>query len=265
MNILFIGDVFGSPGRRIVCEQAKQLAAEHAADLVIANGENAAAGYGITPPLVQELLDAGIDVLTGGNHIFDRKEILPFFEQGAAQGRLLRPANYPGTNPGSGVYLGKTGSGIPYAVLSIQGRVFMPALDCPFRTADRLLENLPPEVKVVLVDAHGEATSEKQALGFYLDGRVSAVVGTHTHVPTADEKILPGGTAFITDVGMTGPYDSVIGNDKQAVLERFLTGLNKRMEVGKDDVRLCGVTLDIDEATGRARRIQRFALSENQK
>ena len=247
MNILFIGDVFGSPGRRIVCEQAKQLAAEHAADLVIANGENAAAGYGITPPLVQELLDAGIDVLTGGNHIFDRKEILPFFEQGAAQGRLLRPANYPGTNPGSGVYLGKTGSGIPYAVLSIQGRVFMPALDCPFRTADRLLENLPSEVKVVLVDAHGEATSEKQALGFYLDGRVSAVVGTHTHVPTADEKILPG------------------GNDKRAVLERFLTGLNKRMEVGKDDVRLCGVTLDIDEATGRARRIQRFAHSENQK
>lgn len=258
MKVLFIGDIVGKPGRRIVVEQARRLADEHGAELVVANCENAAAGFGITPPLVAELLGAGLDVLTGGNHIFDRKEILPFFTQGAAEGRLLRPANYPPPTPGGGLYTGQTRSGVPYAVLNLQGRIFMPQIDCPFRTADRLLESLPAETKVILVDAHGEATSEKEALGWYLDGRVSAVIGTHTHVPTADEKILPGGTAYISDTGMTGPYESVIGNEKEDVLRRFLTGLPARLDVATGDVRLCGVLLDLDQTTGRARRISRL-------
>ena len=263
MRVLFIGDIVGSPGRRIVCTSARALAAEHGAEVVIANCENAAAGFGITPPLVDELLAAGIDVLTSGNHIFDRKEILPYFQQGAANGRLLRPANYPSDAPGSGLYVGQSAAGTPYAVLNLQGRVFMPSIDCPFQTADRLLEQIPPQVKVILVDLHGETTSEKQALGWYLDGRISAAIGTHTHVPTADEKILPHGTAYITDAGMTGPYESVIGNDKDDVLRRFLTGLPTRLEVAQGDVRLCGVLLDLDAESGRARRIERFALAEN--
>ena len=266
MTILFIGDIFGSPGRRLVLASARALAQEHGAELVIANGENAAAGYGITPALADELLAAGIDVLTGGNHTFDRKEILPYFEHGAASGRVLRPANYPSSTPGRGLYIGATAAGTPdsgtrYAVLNLQGRVFMGAIDCPFKTADRLLAEIPEEIKVRIVDVHCEATSEKQALGRYLDGRVSAVLGTHTHVPTADERILAGGTAFITDVGMTGPYDSVIGNDIEGVLRRFLTGLPTRLEVGDGDARLCGVLLDIDAATGRARCIERISVS----
>jgi len=263
MKVLFIGDIFGSPGRRVVLNALSALVAEHQAELVIANAENAAAGYGVTPPLVTELLEAGIDVLTGGNHTFDRKEILPYFEQGAADGRVLRPANYPAGTPGGGLYLGRTKAGTAYAVLNLQGRVFMPSIDCPFRTADRLLETIPPDVKIKIVDVHGETTSEKQALGRYLDGRVSAVIGTHTHVPTADEQILAGGTAYITDVGMSGPYDSVIGNELEGVMRRFLTGLPARLEVAKGDVRLCGVVLDLDPATGRARAIDRFALPEN--
>jgi metallophosphoesterase (TIGR00282 family) len=245
MKVLFIGDIFGSPGRRIVIDTLPELLAEHQFELLIANSENAAAGYGITPPLATELFEAGIDVLTGGNHTFDRKEILPYLEQGAADGRLLRPANYPAATPGNGLYVGRTRSGTPFAVLNVQGRVFMPSIDCPFSTVDRLLEKIPPEVKVRIVDIHGETTSEKQAMGRYLDGRVSAVLGTHTHVPTADEQILPGGTAYITDVGMTGPYDSVIGNDL-------------------GDVRLCGVVLDLDPETARARHIERLVLPANQ-
>ena len=264
MKVLFIGDIVGSPGRRIVTESVRELAAQHTVELIIANCENAAAGFGITPPLAQELLEAGIDVLTGGNHTFDRKEILPFFEGGGAGGRLLRPANYPAA-PGSGVYVGKTKNGTPYAVLNIQGRVFMPTIDCPFKTVDRLLAELPAEVKVKIVDMHAETTSEKEAMGFYLDGRVSAVLGTHTHVPTADEKILPKGTAYITDVGMTGPYDSVIGNSVDAVLRRFLTSLPTRLDVAEGDVRLCGALLDIDESSGRASGIRRLELRENQK
>jgi metallophosphoesterase (TIGR00282 family) len=262
MKVLFIGDIFGSPGRRITLERAPGLAAEYGAELVVANCENAAAGYGITPALAEELLGAGIDVLTGGNHIFDRKEIIPFFQRGAADGRLLRPANYPDGTPGTGLFVSQTRAGTPYAVLNLQGRVFMPSIDCPFRTADALLEQVPPAVKVILVDIHGETTSEKQAMGRYLDGRVSAVLGTHTHVATADEKILAGGTAFITDVGMTGPHDSIIGNVVEDVMKRFLTGLPARLDVARGDVRLCGVTLDIDEATGRARAIERLAVTE---
>ena len=257
MKVLFIGDIVGSPGRRIVTESVRALVAEHAAELVIANCENAAAGFGITPPLAQELLEAGIDVLTGGNHTFDRKDILPFFEAGSAGGRLLRPANYPSA-PGSGVYIGKTKAGTPYAVLNLQGRVFMGSIDCPFKKADELLAALPADIKVKIVDMHAETTSEKQAMGFHLDGRVSAVLGTHTHVPTADEKILPKGTAYITDVGMTGPYDSVIGNSVEGAMRRFLTGLPTRLEVAESDVRLCGALLDLDDASGRARSITRL-------
>jgi metallophosphoesterase (TIGR00282 family) len=211
---------------------------------------------------VEELLSAGIDVLTGGNHVFDRREITPFFEQGAAGGRLLRPANYPAGTPGTGLYRGKTADGASYAVLNLQGRVFMPAIDCPFRTADRLLEAIPPEIKIILVDMHGEATSEKQAMGRYLDGRVSAVIGTHTHVATADEQVLPGGTAYVTDVGMSGPHDSIIGNDLKGVMRRFLTGLPTRLEVARGDVRLSAVTLDIDDASGHAHAIHRIAVRE---
>ncbi len=258
MKVLFIGDIFGSPGRRVLAETLSDLVAEHQAELVIANVENAAAGYGITPTLADELLALGIDVLSGGNHIFDRKEILPYFEQCSGGGRLLRPANYPASTPGKGLYVSRTRAGVPYAVLNLQGRVFMASIDCPFRTADAVLASLPTEVKVIIVDMHAEATSEKQAMGRYLDGRVSAVIGTHTHVPTADEQILPGRTAFITDVGMTGPYDSVIGNTLDGVLRRFLTGLPTRLDVAEGDARLCGVILDIDETTGRARSITRL-------
>jgi hypothetical protein len=262
MKVLFLGDIVGSPGRRVVEASLGGLVAEHQAEMVVANAENAAAGFGITPAIAEELLAAGIDVLTGGNHTFDRKEILPLFEQGSAGGRLLRPANYPAGVPGSGVFVGETKRGTPFAILNLQGRVFMPDLDDPFRVADALLEKIPAKVKVRIVDMHGETTSEKQAMGWYLDGRVSAVLGTHTHVPTADEKILPNGTAFISDVGMTGPYESVIGNAVEDVLRRFLTGLPTRLEVADGDARLCGVALDLDETTGRARHIERIAQVE---
>ena len=256
-KVLFIGDIFGQPGRRIVKETLPRLVEEFAPDLVLANGENAAAGFGITPPLVEELLDTGIAVLTSGNHIWDKKEIVPYLT-GHADGRLLRPANYPEKAPGHGLYVGKTRAGLDYAVLNLQGRVFMPSIDCPFRTADALLEKIPPEVKLRIVDMHAEATSEKLAMGWYLDGRVTAVVGTHTHVPTADETILPQGTAYITDLGMTGPYDSVIGIDKQAIIQKFLDQIPARFEVAKGDVRLCAVLIEADAKTGRAVSIQRI-------
>jgi metallophosphoesterase (TIGR00282 family) len=262
MRILFIGDIVGSPGRRIVAERLADIIAQQRLDLVIANGENAASGFGITPRLVEELLGAGIEVLSGGNHVWDRKEILDYFPH---QPRLLRPANYPDGTPGIGLYLGTTKGGVPYAVLNLQGRVFMPSIDCPFRTADRELARIPAEVKVVIVDMHAETTSEKQAMGWHLDGRATAVIGTHTHVPTADEQLLPQGTAYITDVGMTGPHDSVIGMDKASILRRFLDGLPTRFEVAEGDVRMNAVLLDVDEAGGlgptgraRARSIERI-------
>jgi 2',3'-cyclic-nucleotide 2'-phosphodiesterase len=257
MKILFIGDIFGQPGRRIVKEMLPALRQELAPDLILANGENAAAGFGITPALVEELLDQGIAMLTSGNHIWDRKEIVPYFTE-HTDGRLIRPANYPGGAPGRGLYLGKTEAGVEYAVMNLQGRVFMPAIECPFRTADSLLQTIPATVKIRIVDMHAEATSEKQALGWYLDGRVTAVVGTHTHIPTADETVLPGGTAYITDLGMTGPYESVIGIEKQAVIKKFLDQMPARFEVASGDVRLCGVLIEADDATGRAVSIQRI-------
>jgi len=263
MQILFIGDIFGRPGRTIVKERLPDLLKEHAIDLVIANGENAAAGFGITPQLTEELFELGIDVLTSGNHIWDKREIIDYFR--AADGnphslarRLLRPANYPPAMPGWGLYQGKKND-VPYAVLNLQGRVFMASNDDPFRVADRLLKEI--KAAVVVVDVHAEATSEKMAMGWYLDGRVTAVVGTHTHVPTADERVLPGGTAYITDVGMTGPYDSVIGVKKELIVEKFLTNMPSRFEAASADVRLCAIVLDCDESTGKAREIRRVMMS----
>jgi 2',3'-cyclic-nucleotide 2'-phosphodiesterase len=263
MRILFIGDIFGKPGRTIVKERLPGLVKEHAIDLVIANGENAAAGFGITPPLAEDLFELGIDVITTGNHVWDKREIIDYFE--SADGnphsparRLLRPANYTPGMPGWGMYQGCK-SDIPYAVLNLQGRVFMVSNDDPFRVADQLLKEI--SAKVVLVDIHAEATSEKMAMGWYLDGRVTLVVGTHTHVPTADERVLPNGTAYITDVGMTGPYDSVIGVKKELIVGKFLKNMPTRFEAATGDVRLCAVVVDCDQATGRARAIQRVMLS----
>jgi hypothetical protein len=226
-------------------------------DLVLANAENAAAGFGITPALVEELLDLDIAVLTSGNHIWDKKEIYPYFRD-QINGRLLRPANYPADAPGRGLFVGKTPAGISYAVINLQGRVFMPAIDCPFRKADEILRGIPEDVKIRIVDMHAEATSEKQAMGWYLVGRVTAVLGTHTHVPTADETVLPQGTAYITDVGMTGPYESIIGMERQAIILKFLDNLPTRFEVAKGDVRLSAALLEADPETGRALSIQRI-------
>jgi hypothetical protein len=262
LNILFIGDIFGRPGRTIVKERLPDLVKRHSVDLVIANGENAAAGFGITPPLADELFDLGIDVMTTGNHVWDKREIIEYFQM--AEGnphsparRLLRPANFPASTPGWGVYEGQK-NGANYAVVNLQGRVFMGASDDPFRFADKILEKIT--AKVIFVDFHAEATSEKVAFGWYLDGRVTAVVGTHTHIPTADEIVLPKGTAYITDVGMTGPYDSVIGVRKELVVDRFVGGMPARFEAATGDVRLCGVVVECDAKTGRATRMERLML-----
>jgi 2',3'-cyclic-nucleotide 2'-phosphodiesterase len=254
MRLLFIGDIVGSPGRRVVEERLADIVAQESIDLVLANGDNVAGGFGITSRLAEELLALGIEVLCGGNHIWDRKEVSDYLPH---QPRLLRPANFPDGAPGSGLFVGETRAGVPFAVLHVQGRTFMPAIDCPFRTADHELARVPEPVKVIVVDAHAEATSEKQALGWYLNGRVSAVIGTHTHVATADERVLPGGTAFITDVGMTGPHDSVIGMDQQAVLDRFLRGLPARFEVASGNLAMNAVRIEIDPKTGRADSISR--------
>jgi len=254
MRILFIGDIVGAPGRRIVVERLEDIIGNEQADLVIANGENSASGFGITPRLTEELLSMGIEVLSGGNHIWDRKEILDFIPR---EPRLLRPANFPAASPGRGLFRGTSRQGIPYAVLCLQGRIFMASNEDPFSTADRELASLGPETKVILVDIHAEATSEKQAMGWYLDGRVSAVVGTHTHVPTADERILPNGTAYITDVGMTGPHDSVIGMEKGSIIKRFLDGLPARFEVATGDIQMNAVLIEVDSLSGRAVSIAR--------
>ena len=262
MRILFIGDIFGRPGRSIVRDLLPQIVRDQHPDLVIANGENSAAGFGITPGLAEELFDLGIDVITTGNHVWDKREIIDYFQNINAPGhsqsrRLLRPANYPADMPGSGLYQGRKGD-VPYAVINLQGRVFMAANDDPFRVADQLLKQVT--AKIIFVDMHAEATSEKVSLGWYLDGRVTAVVGTHTHIPTADEHVLPQGTAYITDVGMTGPYDGVIGVQKELVIGRFLNGMPVRFEPATGDVRLCAVIIDCDESSGKARNIERLML-----
>lgn len=266
MRILFIGDIFGRPGRTIVRELLPTLVSKHEVELVIANGENSAAGFGITPPLVDELLDMGISVITTGNHVWDKREIVDYFN--SADGdiyspakRVLRPANYPAGTPGWGLYEGQTRSGIPYAVMNLQGRVFMGNNEDPFRVADDLLKQV--QAKVVLVDFHAEATSEKIALGWYLDGRVTALLGTHTHVPTADARVLPGGTAYQTDVGMSGPYDGVIGVTKETILRKFLTNMPTRFEPATGDARLCAALIDCNPETGHASRIEHLMLDSS--
>ena len=257
MRILFVGDIVGSPGRRILKDHLADMVQQRGIDLAIVNCENAASGFGITPRLAEELFAAGADVLSGGNHIWDRKEILEYFPH---QPRLLRPANFPDGLPGSGLFAGKTRSGVDYAVLNLQGRTFMAPIDCPFRAAERELARIPPETKIIVVDMHAETTSEKQAMGWFLDGKVSAVVGTHTHVMTADAHVLPKGTAFITDVGMTGPHDSIIGMAKESIIERFLKSLPARFEVAEGDVQLHAAVIDADEETGRARSIETVVI-----
>jgi 2',3'-cyclic-nucleotide 2'-phosphodiesterase len=257
MKILFIGDVVGRPGRDALRNHLANILEERKIDLCIANAENSASGNGITPRLVEELLSLQIDILTSGNHIWDKKEVLGYFEH---QPRLLRPANYPPMAPGKGVFVGKTREEIPFAVVNLQGRVFMPAIDCPFRTAETVLQGLSPETKVVFIDFHAEATAEKQAFGFHFDGKVSAIVGTHTHVVTADEQILPKGTAYITDVGMTGPHDSIIGVSKDSILPKFISQIPARFEVATGDVRINGVEVDVDPETGLAVQICRYCL-----
>ena len=251
MRILFIGDIVGSPGRKIVKERLTDIVAQQQVDLVIANCENSASGFGITPRLADELLAGGVEVLSGGNHIWDRKEIFDYLPR---EPRLLRPANFPDVNPGSGLYLGTAKNGVKYAVLNLQGRVFMTPIDCPFRVADRELARIPADIRVVVVDIHAEASSEKMALGCYLDGRVTAVVGTHTHVPTADERVLPGGTAFISDVGMTGPHAGVIGMDRDGIIKKFLDGLPARFEVAEGDVQMNAVLIVADTAAADGSR-----------
>jgi metallophosphoesterase (TIGR00282 family) len=256
VKVLFLGDVFGKPGRMAVTRLVPQLIAKQGLDLVVANAENAAAGSGVTPELAEELLAAEVNLLTSGNHIWSKAEIVPYLERPDAL--LLRPANYPPGSPGRGRAVIATPDGRRLGVVNVEGRVFMKKLDDPFRVAEAEVAALRAEgVRAVLVDMHCEATSEKAALAWHLDGKVSAVVGTHTHVQTADERVLPGGTAFITDVGMCGPRDSVIGMKKELVLDRFLTQRPTRFEPARRDVWLHGVVLELDEETGRARSIVR--------
>jgi hypothetical protein len=258
IRLLFIGDIVGEPGRQAIARLVPYLREREKIDLVIANSENAAGGLGVTRPIVDDLFKSGIDVLTSGNHAWDKKEGIPLYDE---KERLLRPANYPTTKyyhtPGKGSIVVETKAGIRVAILNLMGRVFMDSYDCPFQVADRELEVLSRQAKVIFVDFHAETTSEKRAIGFFLDGRVSAIVGTHTHVQTADEQILKNGTAYLTDAGMTGPHDSVIGMDKEKVLQRFLTKRPAKYDVGSGDVRLQGAVIEIDEETGKSRSIQR--------
>lgn len=259
MNILFIGDIFASPGRIIVARHLQEIISAEKIQLAIANAENSAGGFGITPQIAEDLFSQGLDVLTSGNHIWDKKEIFDYLPRTP---RLLRPANYPADLPGNGLLVTKARNGVPVAIIDIQGRVHMPATDDPFRKADELLKSMDPAVKVRFVDFHAEVTSEKMAMGWYLDGRVSAVIGTHTHVPTADERILTGGTAYQTDVGMTGPYDSVIGSEKTLAIRRFLTAMPIRLDNAKSGAELHAVVITVDPETGRATAIRRLTRKD---
>jgi len=257
MRVLIIGDVVGKPGRQALSACLEMLRKTHEAEFIVVNVENAAAGAGIVPRVGEEILQAGVDVMTSGNHIFDKKEAIQYIE---TEARLLRPLNYPADSPGRGVWVGTTNSGTPVAVINVQGRVFMPPTDCPFRAAERAISELGGRIRVIIVDHHAEATSEKLAMGRFLDGRVSVVVGTHTHVQTADEQILPGGTAYITDLGMTGPHDGVIGVESDLVMTRLIRGLPARFETATGQPRLHGVTVEIDERTGKAISIERISI-----
>ncbi len=261
MRILFIGDIVGKPGRELVRRGLNGLVDHHRIDLVIANAENAAAGFGITREIGDQLLDWGVEVMTSGNHIWDKKEALDYI---GAEARLLRPANYPAGTPGNGSYLARTRTGQTVGVVNVMGRVFMLNIDDPFQVVLREIEALKSRARIVFVDFHAEATSEKIAMGWHLDGKVTAVVGTHTHVQTADERILPKGTAYLTDVGMTGPHDSIIGVEVQPALNRFLTALPQKFETASGNARLHAVVVEADEQTGRATDIERVSLSADQ-
>lgn len=261
IRILFVGDIVGRPGRELIRRGLSSVRAYHRIDLAIANAENAAAGSGITRDIGEELLDGGIDVMTSGNHIWSRKEAINYI---GIEPRLLRPANYPAGVPGHGSYLARAEGGESVGVINVMGRVFMQSIDDPFTVVLREIERLRPSTRVIFVDFHAEATSEKMAMGWHLDGRVAAVVGTHTHVQTADERILPKGTAYLTDVGMTGPHDSIIGVEIDAALGRFLNAMPARFETASGNPRLNAVVVEVDPATGRARDIERLSYSLNE-
>jgi len=258
IRLLFIGDIVGRPGRDLVRNGLPAIVERHRIDLVIANAENSAAGFGITREIGDHLLEWGVDVMTSGNHIWDKKEALDYI---GAEPRLLRPANYPAGAPGNGSYLARTRDGRSVGVVNVMGRVFMLNIDDPFTSVLREIETLKQRTRIVFVDFHAEATSEKIAMGWHLDGKVTAVVGTHTHVQTADERILPKGTAYLTDVGMTGPHDSIIGVEIEAALGRFLTALPAKFDTATGNPRLNAVIVEADEATGRATDIERLSLS----
>jgi metallophosphoesterase (TIGR00282 family) len=257
VKVLFIGDIFGEPGRRALARAVPRLVAQRQIDIVIGNGENAAGGFGITPELAEELFDLGLAVITTGNHAWDKKEILDYFPR---EPRLLRPANYPDGVPGQGSVVVESAGGEQLGVLQLMGRAYMPTLDCPFQVAKKELAALKKRTVAVIVDMHAEATSEKMAMGHYLDGEVVAVVGTHTHVQTADDQILPKGTAYVTDIGMTGPLHSVIGVKKELAIEKFLTGMPRRFEVASGPSVFCAVLLELDARLGKALSIERIRI-----
>lgn len=257
-KIIFIADVVGKPGRHILSQMTRRLKVRHEADFAIVNVENSAGGFGITPEMAKKVFAYGVDCQTSGNHIWDRQGIDELLR---TEPRLIRPANYP-DSAGSGLYVGRAGE-IPIAVINVMGRTFMHLVDCPFRTTAGLVDSLNPSVKIVIVDMHAEATSEKQAMLYYLDGKVSAIIGTHTHVQTADEQVSGRGTAYITDVGMTGAHDSVLGMKKGQALARLMTGRPVRMSAAEDNVLISGVVLEIDPSDGRAKKIERFKMEKD--
>jgi metallophosphoesterase (TIGR00282 family) len=257
MRILFIGDIVGKPGRQAVEGILEKLISDYGIEFTIANGENAAGGMGITPPIAIDILDLGVDVLTSGNHIWAKKEIIPFLDE---ESRILRPANYPAQVPGRGAGIYQLSNGKKVGVLNLEGRVFMKNLDCPFRVGEKEIEILRQQTNIIIVDFHAEATSEKMAMGWFLNGKVSAILGTHTHVQTSDERILNEGTAYITDVGMTGPLASVIGIRKQVALERLLTQIPWKFDVATEEIELQGVVVEIDSNTGKSKDIKRIRM-----
>ena len=261
MNILFIGDIVGRPGRELIRKGLRALVDRYSLDLVIANAENSAAGFGVTKEIGDTLLEWGIDVMTSGNHIWDKKEAIDYI---ASQPRLLRPANYPAGVPGCGAYVAQTGDGRAVGVINVMGRVFMLNIDDPFAAVLREIDNIRHRTRVIIVDFHAEATSEKVAMGWHLDGKVTAVIGTHTHVQTADERVLPNGTAYLTDAGMTGGHDSIIGMEKEPSLARFLTAMPSKFEPATGNPRLNGVLVEADDKTGRATRVTRISCSEHE-
>lgn len=255
VTLLCVGDVVGAPGRLALREALTVLVPQHKVDCVIVNAENVAGGSGLTSALYQKLIHYGVQLITLGDHIYRRRDVIPILER---ETNLVRPANFPSSAPGKEFALYTTAGGQRVAVLSVLGRMFMkPVMNCPFAAADRVLSSIPKDVRIIVVDVHAEATSEKVALGWYLDGRVSVVFGTHTHIPTADERVLPKGTAYITDLGMTGPYDSVLGRDRQRVIRTMTTGVPDTLDVATDDVRLCGALVAVEASSGRAIRIER--------